>query len=157
MSTQHKVITGVITHENTEVVAMTSLLFQELDNMMTCVYYKYPSEMRIEREFDLLIARELVDIMAVLSTYRKAAMQPPLIMHLVTLDELRTLNYRNQFPNAVVIPLQQASLDILDTTLQLDAFAEVVEDVYRRKQGIENETVVGTHSAAMSSDPQAPV
>lgn len=157
MSKEDKVLTGVITHENTEVVAMTSLLFQELDNMMTCVYYKYPIELRIEREFDLLLARELVDIMAVLATYRRANLQPPIIMHLVTTDELKTLNYRNQFPNAIVIPLQQASLDILDTTLQLDAFAEVIEDLYRQKRTNGHPTVVGSHSAAISSDPQAPV
>ena len=156
MSIEEKVLTGVITHENTEVVAMTSLLFQELDNMMTCVYYKYPVELRIEREFDLLLARELVDIMAVSSAYRKAGLQPPIIMHLVTTDELKTLNYRNQFPNATVVPIQQASLDVLDTTLQLDAFAEVIEDLYRQKQTNSHPSVIGSHSAAMTSDPQAP-
>ena len=95
--------------------------------------------------------------MAVLSTYRKAVLQPPIIMHLVTTDELRTLNYRTQFPNATVVPLQQASLDILDTTLQLDAFAEIIEDLFRQKRNNGHSAIIGSHTAAMSSDPQAPV
>lgn len=156
MTMQGKVLTGVITHENTEVVAMTSLLFQELDNMMTCVYYKYPIELKIDRPFDLLIARELIDIMAVVNMYRKSELETPLVIHLVTANELRTLNYRHQFPNVSVIPLQQASLDMLDTTLQLDAFAEIIEDIYRQKQQKIRPAVVGTPSATISSDPQAP-
>lgn len=119
---------GVIVSKHSEdIMAVAELLAARVRHRLTYVGRPLPTDIDPTEVYDFIIVGDVRVVREVVERYERADSEPPLIIHVIVADAAENIDEDySGLGHVNIAPIQQASLDVQDTTLQLDLFEKVL-------------------------------